>query len=93
MISSVNPSLKYSWSGSGLIFSKGSTMIDLSWTGELSDFKDDLSGVLSCFFLLTYQGRMKARGSPIAARMYNRLKVLSGIENLFDVISRNSIMA
>ncbi len=30
MISSVSPSLKYSWSGSGLIFSNGRTIIDFS---------------------------------------------------------------
>jgi hypothetical protein len=93
MISSVKPSLKYPWSGSGLMFSNGRTMIYLSWTGELSDLVDETSAVVSCFLLLIYQGSKIARGSPMAARMYNRLNVLSGIENLFEVISRNSIMA
>ena len=32
-------------------------------------------------------------GNPAAARIYNSVKVLSGMVNLSDVISKNSMMA
>jgi hypothetical protein len=59
MISSVIPSQKYSWSGSGLMFSNGSTIMDFSWTGEPSDFRDDISGVISCFLRFKQIGLKK----------------------------------
>jgi hypothetical protein len=68
-------------------------MIDLSWIGEFLDLRDITSGVVSCFLRFIYQGRITASGSPIAARMNNRLNVLSDIANLLEVISKNSMTA
>jgi hypothetical protein len=48
---------------------------------------------ISGIFLLIYHGRKIAKVSPIAARMYNSVIVLSGIENLFEIFSANSMIA
>jgi hypothetical protein len=48
MISSVNPSLKYSFSGFGLKFKKGKTAIDLAPAGAaFTDIGDSSIGVMT----------------------------------------------
>ena len=86
IISSVRPSLKYSCSGSELIFSKGRTTIDFSIGSAgsaitLSSLLSSFSGSV-CFISLGViwyaQASIPARGSPIASIIIVKVSIQSG---------------